>query len=60
MNEETTCMVSGRVGRIWKYLLPPAEEEWTEPDVSEEVFSGPRNPRFGNSATGFEHVSFIL
>ena len=40
--------VSGRVGRIRKGLLPPFDGGFSdvELDMSEKVFSCPRNPRF--------------
>jgi len=43
---ETARMASGRVGRIWKGLLPQLDGGvyGVELDVSEKVFPCPRNP----------------
>jgi hypothetical protein len=61
MNGEGACVVSGRVGRIRKRLLPQFEVGFrsVESDASEEVFSCPMNPRFGDDATCFEGRRFV-
>ena len=54
-------VVSGRVGRIWKHPLPRLDHGAVcrvEPDVSEKVFSGPGDPRFGDETTCFERDPF--
>jgi len=54
--------MSGRVGRIWKGLLPQfgGGKRGAELDVSEKVPSRPMNPRFGDNATGFERGRIIV
>jgi hypothetical protein len=61
-NGETARVVSGRVGRIRKRLLPQFDVGFrgVEFDASEEVFSRPRNPRFGDDATRFERRRFVV
>ena len=53
---ETARVVSGRVGGVWKRLLPQfgMESRGREFNAGEEVGSCPLNPRFGDDATGFE------
>ena len=63
MDRECGYVVSERVGRTWKCLLPRlngAVCRGAEPDVSEKVVSGPGNPQFGDEATGFECGLFIV
>jgi hypothetical protein len=52
MDGETARVVSGGVGRIRKRLLPLSDVgvRGMEFDASEEVFSCPMNPRFGDDA----------
>jgi hypothetical protein len=62
MNGETTRVVSGRGGRIWKPLLPQFDVGFpgVEFDVSEEVLSRQTNPGFGDEATRFERRRFVV
>jgi hypothetical protein len=59
---ETARVVSGRVGRIREGLLPPFDGgiPGAEFDAGEEVYSRPRDPRFGDDATGFERHWFVV
>ena len=61
MNGEGACVVSGRVGRIRGCLLPRFGVGFrgVEFDASEEVFSCPMNPVFGNDAACFERRRFV-
>jgi hypothetical protein len=60
-NGETARVVSGRGGRIRKRLLPQLDVGFlgVEFDASEEVFSRPMNPRFGDDTTHFERRRFV-
>ena len=55
------CVVSKRVGRIWKAPFPQLDGAFwgMESDASEKVLSGPRNPSFGDDAAGFKRSRFI-
>jgi hypothetical protein len=57
---ETARVVSRRVGRIRKRLLPLSDVgvRGVEFDASEEVFSCPMNPRFGDDAARSERGRF--
>ena len=60
-NEETACVVGGRVGRIWEGLPPEFDVGFlgVELDMSEQVSSRPRDPRFGDDATCLERGRFV-
>jgi hypothetical protein len=62
INGETASVVSGRVGRIRKRLLPQFDVEFpgVEFDASEEVCSCAVDPGFGYDATGFECRRFVV
>ena len=61
-NGESARAVSGGVGRVRKGLLPQFEVglRGMEFDISEEVFSRPRNPRLGDDTTDFECGWFVV
>jgi hypothetical protein len=62
MNGESERVVGGRGGRIRKRLLPQLDVRFlgVEFDASKEVFSRPMNPGFGNDATRFERLGFVV
>ena len=62
INGETASVVSGRVGRIRKRLLPQFYVEFpgVEFDASEEVCSCAVDPGFGYDATGLECRRFVV
>jgi hypothetical protein len=62
INGEMARVVSGRVGRIRKRLLPQFDVELSgvEFDASEEVCSCAVDPGFGDDATGFECRRFVV
>jgi hypothetical protein len=62
INEEMVSVVSGRVGRIRKRLLPQFYVEFpgVEFDASEEVCSCTVDPGFGYDAAGFERRRFVV
>ena len=58
---DSTCVVSERVGGIWKGLFPQLDGAmWgMESDVSEKMLSSSRNPRFRDDAAHLKRSRFI-
>ena len=54
-------MVCGRIGWLLEHFLPSLEIAWgPKLDDDEEVFSGARDPRFGDEATLLQNFYIVV